>query len=235
MEVLIKPEKLKEKDRNQKTVRFSDAHWYSPGIEVLIGGVGSIGSHLAYYLGRQECELYIYDMDLVSEVNIGGQLYPVNKLLEKKTQITKEMVKLLSDNTNVHTFDRFTEDSMASEYMFSCFDNMVARKVFFESWCKVDSKDKIFIDGRMNFQQGQVFVVTHDRIEDYKKELFNDSEVKDAQCTMKSTTFCGSLVAALMTAVFNNYMGNKLSGIPLGDYPFKTDYNLQTFKFDTYE
>ena len=86
MEVLVKPEKLKEKDRNQKTVRFSDAHWYSPGIEVLIGGVGGIGSHLAYYLGRQECELYIYDMDLISEVNIGGQLYPVNKLLEKKSK-----------------------------------------------------------------------------------------------------------------------------------------------------
>ena len=62
--------KEEKKIINQKTVRFSDAIWYKPGISVIIGGVGSIGSHLSYYLGRQECDMYLYDMDSVDEVNL---------------------------------------------------------------------------------------------------------------------------------------------------------------------
>lgn len=225
---------VKEKPKviNQKTVRFSDAPWYKPGIPVIIGGVGAIGSHLAYTLGRQECELYLFDMDVVDEVNIAGQLYPTNSIGKKKTDITKEMIKLLSGNTNVELFGEFTNESMTGEYMFSAFDSLKARKTFFDAWCKIDSKDKVFIDGRTSGDCGQVFCVKVGDEDRYREYLFDDSEVKDLACSFKSTTYWSTMIASLMTAVFNNYMGNKVSGIDIADFPFLTEYNLQLFKFD---
>jgi hypothetical protein len=57
---------------NNKTVRFSSAPWYSPGIEVFLGGVGGIGSWLALLLARQEANLYIFDFDRIEETNLGS-------------------------------------------------------------------------------------------------------------------------------------------------------------------
>ncbi len=227
--------KEEKKIINQKTVRFSDAIWYKPGISVVIGGVGSIGSHLSYYLGRQECDMYLYDMDSVDEVNLAGQLFRMDDIGKKKTVITKDMIYQLSGNKNVELFGEFTADSMAGQYMFSCFDNMKARKIFFEAWCKIDDPDKVFIDGRTNAEQAQIFIVTPDRIDRYKAELFDDSAIPDLPCTYKSTTYCAGMVAAFMTAGFNNLMASKASGFEVADAPFKTEYNLQLFKIDTYE
>ena len=233
MEVIeIKKEK---KEVNQKTVRFSDAAWYKPGISVVIGGVGSIGSHVAYYLGRQECDMILYDMDVVDEVNLAGQLFRMSDIGKKKTDITKEMIYQLSGNKNVEVFGEFTADSMIDNYVFSCFDNMKARKLFFEAWCAIDSTDKVFIDGRTNAEQAQIFIVTPDRIDRYKEELFDDSVVPDIACTYKSTTFCAGMVAAFMVSGFNNLMASKASGFDIADYPFKTEYNLQLFKVETNE
>lgn len=226
---------IKNKVINQKTVRFSDAPWYQPGISVVIGGVGSIGSHVAYYLGRQECDIILYDMDIVDEVNLAGQLFRISDIGKKKTEITKDMIFQLSGNKKVEVFGEFTSDSLIGNYVFSCFDNMKARKLFFDAWCALDDPDKVFIDGRTNAEQAQIFIVTPDRIDRYKKELFEDSEVPDLACTYKSTTFCAGMVASFMVAGFNNLMASKASGFQIADYPFKTEYNLQLFKVESDE
>lgn len=225
----------KKEDINPKTVRFSDAIWYKKGIPVIIGGVGSIGSHLAYYLGRQECELHLYDMDTVDEVNLAGQLYRTFDIGKTKTEITKQMVLDLSGNKNVEIYGEFKKDSMIDNYVFSCFDNMKARKLFFEAWCALDTQDKVFIDGRTNAEQAQVFIVTPDRIDRYKAELFDDSVIMDLPCSYKSTTYCAGIVSGLMVAGFNNLMASKAKGFTIADSPFKTEYNLQLFKFDVHD
>lgn len=217
---------------NQKTVRFSDAEWYKPNIPVIIGGIGSIGSHLSYYLGRQEAELYLYDMDTVDEVNIGGQLYSIDSVGKKKTEITKELIKSLSGNTKVSCFGKFDESGYSNPYMFSCFDNMKARKIFFDAWCREEDENKLFIDGRMSSlgELGQIYFVTTQNIDKYKEELFDDTEVPDLPCTYKSSTHTGAFIASIMVAGFNNFIANINMKENLRDVPFKLEYNLQTFQ-----
>lgn len=226
----VKEEKVTHK--NIKTARFSDAPWYKPGLTVMLGGAGSIGSHLAYYLGRQEAEVHIYDADVVNEINYAGQLFPITSTGKKKTEITKDMIALLSDNKNVHTYGKFDKDSMASEYMFSCFDNMTARKMFFEAWKAIETQDKVFIDGRTNAESFQVFIVTPDKISRYEEELFDDSKIPDLDCSYKSTTFCAAMVSSIMCSGFNNYMTNVISKNNVRDIPFKTVVNLSLFNFN---
>jgi len=219
-------------EKDPKTVRFSDAAWFKPGLDVIIGGVGSIGSHLAYFLARQGCVLHLFDMDVVEEVNLGGQLHTSIYQGILKTNSTVQFLNEYAPNTKVTEYTKYEESSIYSKYMFSCFDNMVARRVMFENWKKAKNPDKIFIDGRMGAESAQLFLVTPDKIEQYEKELFEDSAVPDAPCTYKSTTHCGSLLASLMVAGFNNHFANQVSRVPYRTVPFKTEINLQLFQFN---
>lgn len=220
-------------EKDPKTVRFSDAAWFKPGLDVIIGGVGSIGSHLSYFLARQGCVLHLFDMDVVEEVNLGGQLHNIENAGNKKTFSIRTFLDTYAKDTKIFDYDRYEESSIYSKYMFSCFDNMQARKTMFENWKKSNKPDKIFIDGRMGAESAQLFLVTPDRIEQYEKELFDDSVIPDAPCTYKSTTHCGSLLASLMVAGFNNHFANQVSRVAYRSVPFKTEINLQLFQFNT--
>lgn len=218
--------------KNPKTVRFSDAAWFKPGTSVIIGGVGSIGSHLAYFLSRQACNLHIFDMDNIEEVNLGGQLFSSYSVGIPKTHAVKDFLTGYGESKLVESYDKYTSDSIYGKYMFSCFDNMEARKTMFENWKKSVQPDKIFIDGRMGAETAQFFLVTPDKTEAYEKELFEDSAVPDAPCTYKSTTHCGALLAAYMVAGFNNHIANLNSRVAYRAVPFKTEINLQLLNFN---
>ena len=103
--------------------------------------------------------------------------------------------------------------------MISCFDNMEARKQMFAAWkedvstCREENKHKyIFIDGRLNAEQYQVFVVTPDRIEDYEKYLFDDSEIPDdGACSYRQTSHFAAMIAARMTQCLTNFFANQVA------------------------
>jgi molybdopterin/thiamine biosynthesis adenylyltransferase len=134
---------------------------------------------------------------------------------------------MFRDHRNIVPLGRFGKDSMIAPVVFSCFDNMEARKLMFEKWCEQDDK-QIFIDGRMLAEQGMVYAVTPDKIERYKETLFDDSEVEDQDCSYKATTHCGKLISSLMTAVMNNYVANEIvTGMPIREVPFEINFNLQ--------
>lgn len=83
---LVAPDELSEllennsNNKNSRTVRFSDAPWYIPGLPILVGGAGAIGSWLTLYLARQDAKLYVYDFDTIDLTNMGGQLYNSSSL-----------------------------------------------------------------------------------------------------------------------------------------------------------
>lgn len=215
---------------NPKHVRFSDADWYGDMPEVSIGGVGGIGSWLAVLLSRLGVYSYIHDMDTVDETNMGGQLYGTDMIGLTKEEAVEKMVTMLSDGS-VEKMGMFTEDSFVSEITFSAFDNMKARKLMFEAW-KNNPDREIFIDGRMLMEQGMVFAVTPDRIEEYEKHLFNDDEVEDVACSAKATSHSGAIIAGLMVSLFTNYLVNKKAGVEIRELPFKFDYNIHLMMFN---
>ena len=229
--IMINMETIIEK--NPRSVRFSDAPWYTPGLEIIIGGQGGIGSWISMYLARQEAELYTYDMDSVDETNMGGQMYPSHAIGMNKAQAMRdELIRFCGSSTHVVANGRYEEDSMITPIMISAFDNMAARKLMFDNWCSLGKDRDIFIDGRLLAEGAQIYFVTPDREKAYRETLFEDGEVKDQPCSMKATSHCGGIIAGLMTAGLNNFITNKKEGENIRDVPFKLSYELPLLMFD---
>lgn len=226
--------KKKKAKINNKTVRFSGAPWYSPGIDVFVGGAGGIGSWLSLFLARQEANIYLFDYDVVDEVNLAGQLYGVDQIGETKAQAMKSIILNSCGHSQVEICGKYDEESMTNKYVFSAFDNMAARKLMFEKWVEEfkDDKEALFVDGRMLAEIGQIYFVTNDRIEAYRATLFEDSEVQLEDCSYKATSHCGALIASLMTSGFNNFITNVKNKCDLRDVPFSITYELPLLNFD---
>lgn len=221
--------------KNNRSVRFSDAPWYKPGIPIIIGGAGGIGSWLAMSLARQECELYVYDYDTIDETNMGGQHFTSNDIDKPKVQAVVEQARAYSRNLNVHPMnERYTKDTLSNPIVFSAFDNMEARKIMFENWLENNSDpESIFIDGRLLAESFKVFAVTPKNAKKYKDYLWDDTEIPDVECSYKATTHCSMLIAGMMTSIFNNHMTNIILDCNVREVPFLTEVELplMSFKF----
>jgi len=209
-----------------KKSRFRDASWFEKVdkfvIPIIIGGAGGIGSWLTLFLSRMlppASYIILYDFDRVEEVNMAGQLFRTQDIGKLKVTAIKEIVKDFSGYERVTVQpDRYDGESLRSPVMFSCFDNMVARKDMFENWLQEAEKypDSIFIDGRLNAEQFQVFYVTLENALQYKnKYLFSDDEVDDTNCSYKQTTHFAAAIAAKMVQGFTGFLD------PSYELPFK--------------
>jgi molybdopterin/thiamine biosynthesis adenylyltransferase len=223
--------------------RFKDAPWFpKKEVSCIVGGAGGIGSWLTLLLARAGFKPIVYDYDIIEEHNIGGQLYTTKAVKENQYKIDclDSIVKDFSD-TSITTFnDKYTETSMGHKYMFSAFDNMKARKDMFNVWkqlikdtieyngvAAIDTPNNltgIFIDGRLNAEQLQIFCVTFDTMDKYEKYLFSDEEVPDTPCTFKQTSHVAAIIAGLMTSFFTNYLTNVVSNSDDRKVPFMFEY-----------
>lgn len=207
--------------------RFKDLEWYKDeGEDILVGGAGGIGSWLILFLSRIGHNLYVFDFDAIDSTNFGGQLYPMGDVGQQKAESIKQTVINFTGNDLVETMGKFTEDSMASEIMFSAFDNMEARKTMFNKWKQLPGR-RIFIDGRMQAEYFEVYAVYPGREEKYEAELFDDGDVPDLPCSAKATTHCGAMCASTMVGLFNNFITNEISDER--ELPFKFTMNLPLF------
>lgn len=209
--------------------RFKGAEWFRyMGAEVLIGGAGGIGSWLAMLLARASFNVTIFDFDVIEEHNTGGQFFGRRQVGKSKVQaLSDNIVQLCDEYINGYN-EAYTDKSVTTNYTFSAFDNMKARKDMFEAWKKnwgADG-DAIFIDGRLTFEQIQIFCVKGGdaaKIAKYETEhLFDDSLVEDGPCTMKQTSHSAAMIAAMMVGLFTNYLSRK-AGKPCA-VPFFTEY-----------
>lgn len=224
-----------EKDKIH--ARFKDAPWYVAQ-EIIVGGVGGIGSWLSFLLSRADHSLYLYDMDTVDLSNIGGQLFSSDDVGKLKTEAIKQMIKKYSFNLQIETFGRYEETSMTSNIMFSCFDNMAARKIMVTNWYNYqmskeirDQKEvNVFIDGRLEAESLIIYALKSSTdYNRYMNEFFDDSQVPDAPCTFRATSHNAALIAGNMVAILNNLITNKVEGMEVRDVPYKIKYQLPTF------
>lgn len=228
--VVEKPIKIK---LNNKTARFRDADWYNPGLEMTVGGAGNVGSWLCLFLARQECNIYLYEYDHIDELNMAGQLFKISDIGKTKAE---SVLNLINEYTTgkLNPLGKFSDVSPVTNTVFSAFDSMKARKELFQAWKKLEDR-KIFIDARTSMENGQIFCVLPGREEEYEKTLFDDKDVEELPCNLKSTSHCGAIIAGLMVSVFNNYTSNIKHNLDIRETPFKFEYDLQLLNFKQYD
>lgn len=231
---------------DEATSRFSGAIWYSAiqSKTITLAGVGGIGSYVGFLLARLKPDkLYLYDPDIVEQANMSGQLYGSHNLGQEKVYALKSMMQQYANYYNSLSFEeRFTAESEATDIMICGFDNMEARKVFFDKWLEhVGNKPEgerskcLFIDGRLAAEEFQVFAIQGNderAIIEYKNRwLFSDAAADETICSYKQTTFMANMIASVMVNLFVNFVANECNPIIDRDVPFMTQYSADTMYF----
>lgn len=229
---------------DESTSRFSSAVWYEAVREqhITLAGVGGIGSYVAFLLARMKPRrLVIYDDDKVESVNMSGQLFSREDIGRYKTDAISLMTHNYADYYNLTSYtQKFESDSIGSAIMICGFDNMAARKTYFESWlgyCNsmYDPSKALFIDGRLAAEEFQVFAIKGDdqrAIDLYRKEwLFSDEEAEETLCSYKQTTYMANMIGSVIVNLFTNFIANQCDIIFPKDVPFMTSYEAGTMRF----
>ena len=213
----------------RENLRFQGLDWYSQDDApvVVVGGAGGIGSWLSFFLARANFNVTLSDFDTVEEHNIGGQLFKKNQIGMYKAEAVGRNVSEFSTNTINAQIVKITEETATHEFMFSAFDNMDARRAMFKVWKRSwNSMNRpIFIDGRLNAEQFQIFCVTPENADVYERiHLFNDSEVEDAPCSAQQTTHTAAMIAGHMVGFFTNHITNINLRDEVREIPFMYEY-----------
>lgn len=232
---------------DETTSRFSGAEWYNEiqKQRIILAGLGGIGSWLAVQLARMSPEaLYLYDDDTVEAGNMSGQMYGNSEINNTKVMAISNIILNYTNINNLYAInERFTRNTPAGDVMICGFDNMEARKTFFQSWLNhvmnqsADKSKCLFIDGRLSMDTLQIFCIQGTdiyNIERYQREfLFPDSEADETVCSMKQTTYLACMIGSIMTNLFTNWVANQLEPIIPYDLPFFTEYDSQNVIFKT--
>lgn len=211
--------------------RFKDAPWFPVASEpVVIGGAGGIGSWLTFFLAKIGFSPIVYDFDTIEEHNLGGQLFRQDDIGMYKVTALQEIVEdFCGDNISAFT-EAITSETNTHHYVFSAFDNMKARRDLFDVWQKsipmalANGITPVFIDGRLEIEQLQIFCVTPDKISEYEKHMFLDAVVPDAPCTMKQSSHTAAMIASIMTAFFTNHITNVYAKEIIREVPFYYEF-----------
>lgn len=225
----------------QQYDRFKDAPWFTTENRetVLVGGQGGIGSWLTFFLTRAGFDVMAYDDDMVEEHNLGGQMFRTSDIGVFKTEAVDRITKEFCD-VNVNYFNtKIDENSPTHHFIFAAFDNMKARRDLFNVWKKswtTSAVMPLFIDGRLEAEQLQIFCVTPNNADEYEREhLFGDSEVEDIPCTFKQTSHTAGMIATHMVAFFTNHISNIYLRDNVRTVPFYYEYFTPVNLTETYD
>lgn len=233
---------------DESTTRFSGAEWFNEiqKARIIIAGIGGIGSNVAFQLARMiPANLTLYDDDNVEIVNMAGQLFSSNNIGESKVNAIANMIYDYTSMKQVLAIkDKFTSDKEPGDIMICGFDNMRARRTFFNSWYNhISDKSEeerckcLYLDGRLSMDTLQILCIRGDdqySIERYEREfLFADYEADATVCSMKQTTYLACMIGSLMVNLFTNFIANSLNPVIPYDLPFFTEYDAQNMLFKT--
>lgn len=233
---------------NESTSRFSSAIWYEAIQKktIILAGVGGIGSYVGFLLARMKpTSLFVYDPDIVETANMSGQLYSREDVGNYKVSALSVMISKYCDYNSIFAIsEEFDESNDASDIMICGFDNMVARKVFFNKWLdhviskpEAERANCLYIDGRLAAEEFQVLCIRGDdefNISRYKREfLFSDTEADATVCSYKQTTFMANMIASVIVNLFVNFVANQCEPLIDRDLPFYTTYSAETMYYKT--
>lgn len=236
MQYLI-PTVPESSNNKESETRFSGAIWYDKIKEkqIVCGGCGGIMSNFIFQLARLDPKsIIVYDPDKVEMVNMAGQMFCINDVNRYKVKaMNTTTASYCNYNTVSAIASKYDEDSIIGDIMVSGFDNMKARKVFFNNWlkyvAKAEDKSKcLYIDARLSFDTIHIFCITGDdeyHIKDYKDNyLFDDKEADETVCSLKQTTYMACMIASYMVNMFVNFCANEVAPM-ITVLPYFTEYN----------
>ena len=226
---------------DESTSRFSSAIWYDAIklSRIVIAGLGGIGSWVSVLIARMHPErLVIYDPDKVEMVNMSGQLHSHNFCGKYKTTSCVNLNQNIGNYYHTIAHNRAYDNySIAEDIMICGFDNMAARKTFFNKWLiHVDAclypEKCLYIDGRLSAESYQIFAIQGtDRraIQEYQEKwLFDDSEADETICSYKQTSYMAAMIASNMVNIYVNHIANQCNPIIPRDVPFFMEYTAET-------
>ncbi len=233
---------------DQSTTRFSGAAWfnYVHSTDILVAGVGGIGSWLAFMLSRlNPAHITLIDDDQVDASNMAGQLFRSSDIGRPKVDAVKDIIQCFSRYYQVHTFNRRINSNDTVPKILMCgFDNMEARKAAYQCWkrgleylSEAERADALFIDGRLSAETLQVFCISGDApyyMQEYEANwLFSDAEAESTVCSYKQTSYCANLIASMMTNLFVNWCTNHCNPLVDRSLPFMTEYAAEQMYLKT--
>ena len=228
---------------NEYNSRFKGAKWINEvrAQTLAVVGCGGIGSYLVFLLSRLDPKnILLYDNDVVEAGNLSGQFFRAMDIGALKINAAMTVASSFSSYYKFVTFTQaVNEDTsyMSSNCVFTGLDNMTARKSVYESAFNRNNV-RIIIDGRLGFNEFQVFFVDLEDEEAKKayeeRWLFSDEEMEETVCTMKQTSFMANMIASVMVNLFINYCASLNEPEGISALPFMTAYDAMTMNFKTY-
>lgn len=230
---------------NESSSRFSGAIWYSEIQQepIILAGLGGIGSWTALQLTRAGVStLTMMDPDIVDTTNMSGQFYSGLDAGTPKVQALDVALKRYGNAFNLRYYNlRYGTEWCPTEKIMICgFDNMQARKFFYEQWkssCIFHTNEYLFIDGRLAAEEFQVYCLTGDNVaamvEYEHRALFSDEDADNTICSYKQTSFVANMIGSVITNLVVNFIANKVAGAPIRELPYYTYYNGHTMQLIT--
>lgn len=233
---------------DEQQSRFNSAVWFEKirKSTIALGGLGGIGSWTNLLLSRLKPEyIYLYDPDTFEQANMSGQFCGSNNMCAYKVNVAHEYAKQFSSYYSCVAYrEYFTEHHLGRNIMMCGFDNMAARRIFYNAWKKhvyeipeSDRKYCLYIDGRLNCEEFQILCIRGTdtyRMKEYEEKwLFSDEEADETVCSYKQTSHIATMIASMMVNLFTNHMANMCGVLVERDVPFLTYYNAETMYLKT--
>lgn len=218
--------------------RFKGADWFTIAREqeVILAGLGGIGSWTSIFLSRLGLkELILFDSDVFESHNMSGQAVTRDDVGKNKAAAAADKALAYSNYETAvfNSFYRKEDNPITTKVMICGFDNMKARKEYYEMW-KQDinadcPQDYLFIDGRLTAELFQVFVIKgNDKYAQAEYEtnwLFGDDIADETDCTFKQTTHLAAMIASFIVNHFVNWCSSFSETNFPRRIPWFTEYN----------
>lgn len=216
-------------------LRFSGLSWATEvqEKEITIIGLGGIGSNVALPLARlNPKKLFLIDPDVVEEVNLAGQAFFNNHVGMKKVDAVAEVLYSWAGYKKIVAIPTLlTKGTDFGEITITGFDNMNARKIAFTNFMNSQAA-KLLVDARMSVDTIQIFTLLKEDTEFldiYRdKWLFSDAEAQTAPCSMKQTSYTGSILGGLVVNIIINYISSSFKA-----FPKQIMYNTNNMLYET--
>ena len=186
---------------NYITQRYSDIvdtfHLYNYHIL----GCGAIGSAAATQLVRMGAtNLWFYDMDKVSEENIGVSVYDHRHLKKNKTDALKEICLDIFPQAKIECHTKMFQQyhPQGNDIVVLAFDSMKARLDAVKAILSLKSPEYL-IDGRMGSEHYQQYVLPKPSVQTYLRTWYSDEDGDQEPCNAKATSYCSNMSGSFIS------------------------------------